>query len=64
MTNILGVRIHNTTLTVSKVGSLGILCGIPTVLINIDWLSINNGRNILNESYSKSVGKTLHNEDF
>ena len=64
MTNILGVRRHSATLTVSAVGSLGILCEIPTVLRNLDWLSINNDRNILNESYSKNFGKTLHNEDF
>lgn len=64
MTNILGVRRFNATLTVYKVGSLGILCEIPTVLINLDWLSIDNDRNILDDSYSKNFGKTLHNEDF
>ena len=51
MTNKLGVRRHNATLTLSKVGSLCILCEIPTVLINLDWLSINNDSNILNESF-------------
>jgi len=64
MANILGVRRHNAILTVSKVGSLGILCEIPTVLINLDWLAINNDRDIFKETYSKNFGKTLHNEDF
>jgi len=45
---------------VPKVGSLDILCEIPTVLINLDLLAINNDRYNLNESYSKNFGKTLH----
>jgi len=59
MTNILGVRRNNAILTVSKFGGLGILCEIPTVLINLDWLAINNDRDILNGSYAKNFGKTL-----
>jgi hypothetical protein len=58
MTDILGVRRLNAILTMSQVGSLGILCEIPTVLINLDWLAINNDRVILNESHWKNFGKT------
>jgi hypothetical protein len=57
MTNVLGVRRHNAILTVSEVGSLGILCEIPTVLLSLDWLEINNDRDILNEPYLKILAK-------
>jgi hypothetical protein len=57
MTNVLGVRRYNAILAVSKVGSLGIFCEIPTVLINLHWLAINNDRDIFNESYSKILAK-------
>jgi hypothetical protein len=57
MTNVLGVRRHNAFLAVSKVGSLGILCEIPTVFLSLDWLEINNDRDILNEPYLKILAK-------
>jgi hypothetical protein len=57
MTNVLGVRRHNAILTLFKVGFLGILFEIPRVLLSLDWLAINNDRDILNEPYLKILAK-------